>query len=61
MADLRLDEQEAALLLDAAGVELDAGELAALTERTEGWAAGLYLAALSLQAGAPRLGGADRR
>ena len=51
--DLRLDEREAGLLLDAAGVELDAGELSELSERTEGWAAGLYLAALSLQAGAP--------
>ena len=38
---------------DAAGVELDAGELSELTERTEGWPAGLYLAALSMQAGAP--------
>ena len=53
VADLRLDEQEAELLLEAAGVELDAGELSELTERTEGWPAGLYLAALSLQAGAP--------
>ena len=53
-ADLRLNEQEAELLLEAAGVELDAGELSELTERTEGWPAGLYLAALSLQAGAPR-------
>ena len=52
VSDLRLDEREAALLLDAAGVELDASELSELTERTEGWAAGLYLAALSLQAGA---------
>jgi LuxR family maltose regulon positive regulatory protein len=51
--DLRLDEQEAKLLLEAAGVELDASELSKLTERTEGWPAGLYLAALSLQAGAP--------
>jgi LuxR family maltose regulon positive regulatory protein len=50
--DLRLDEHEAELLLEAAGVELDAGELARLTERTEGWPAGLYLAALSIQAGA---------
>ena len=50
--DLRLDEQEAALLLAAAGVELDAGEVSELTERTEGWPAGLYLAALSMQAGA---------
>ena len=51
VADLRLNEQEAGLLLEAAGVELDASELSELTERTEGWPAGLYLAALSLQAG----------
>jgi LuxR family maltose regulon positive regulatory protein len=50
---LRLDEGEAKLLLEAAGVELDASELSELTERTEGWPAGLYLAALSMQAGAP--------
>ena len=43
---------EAELLLQAAGVEFDAGELSDLTERTEGWPAGLYLAALSVQAGA---------
>ena len=53
VADLRLDEQEAHVLLRSAGVELDAAEVADLTERTEGWPAGLYLAALSLQAGAP--------
>jgi LuxR family transcriptional regulator, maltose regulon positive regulatory protein len=52
VADLRLDEQEAGELLGAAGVELEAGELSELTERTEGWPAGLYLAALSIQAGA---------
>ena len=52
VADLRLDEQEAALLLGAAGVELERGELSDLTERTEGWPAGLYLAALSMQTGA---------
>jgi LuxR family maltose regulon positive regulatory protein len=51
--DLRLDEREAKLLLDAAGVKLDAAELTELTERTEGWPAGLYLAALSIRAGAP--------
>jgi LuxR family transcriptional regulator, maltose regulon positive regulatory protein len=50
--DLRLDEREAMQLLEAAGVELDASELSELTERTEGWPAGLYLAALSMQAGA---------
>ena len=53
VGDLRLDEREAKRLLEAAGVELDASELSELTERTEGWPAGLYLAALSMQAGAP--------
>ncbi len=51
--DLQLNEDEARLLLEAAGVELDPGELSGLTQRTEGWPAGLYLAALSLQVGAP--------
>jgi len=50
--DLRLNVLEAGLLLEAAGVDLEAGELSELTERTEGWPAGLYLAALSIQAGA---------
>jgi LuxR family transcriptional regulator, maltose regulon positive regulatory protein len=53
VADLRLDEQEAGVLLKEAGVELDPAGVADLTGRTEGWPAGLYLAALSLQAGAP--------
>jgi LuxR family transcriptional regulator, maltose regulon positive regulatory protein len=53
VADLRLDEQEAQVLLRGAGVELDAAAVADLTGRTEGWPAGLYLAALSLQAGGP--------
>ena len=53
VADLRLNELEADLLLKAAGVELDSSELSELTEQTEGWPAGLYLAALSMQAGAP--------
>jgi LuxR family transcriptional regulator, maltose regulon positive regulatory protein len=57
VADLRLDEQEAELLLEAAGVELGGSELSELTERTEGWPAGLYLTALSMQAGAPSPGG----
>jgi LuxR family transcriptional regulator, maltose regulon positive regulatory protein len=51
VGDLRLDQREAKLLLAAAGVELDASELSDLTERTEGWPAGLYLAAPSMQAG----------
>jgi LuxR family transcriptional regulator, maltose regulon positive regulatory protein len=58
VTDLRLDEQEAELLLEAAGVDLDASELSELTERTEGWPAGLYLAALSMQAGAASPAGA---
>jgi LuxR family transcriptional regulator, maltose regulon positive regulatory protein len=53
VADLRLDQQEAEVLLQGAGVELDSAEVAELTGRTEGWPAGLSLAALSLQAGAP--------
>ncbi len=57
--DLRLDEQEAASLLEDAGIELDASEVSELTKRTEGWPAGLYLAALSLQAGGTSPVGAD--
>jgi LuxR family maltose regulon positive regulatory protein len=53
VGDLRLDEREAKLLLESTGVSLDASELSELTEQTEGWPAGLYLAALSMQAGAP--------
>jgi LuxR family maltose regulon positive regulatory protein len=60
VADLRLDEREAGLLLAAAGVELDERALSELTERTEGWPAGLYLAAMSFRAGAPNLTGAER-
>src|SRR5215468_8876153 len=44
--DLRFTMTEAAELLDAAGVDLP--EVAPLVERTEGWAAGLRLAALAL-------------
>jgi LuxR family transcriptional regulator, maltose regulon positive regulatory protein len=56
VADLRLDEEEAGQLLEAAGVELDETDLAELTEQTEGWPAGLYLAALSMKAGASPAG-----
>jgi LuxR family transcriptional regulator, maltose regulon positive regulatory protein len=52
VVDLRMDEHEAEHLLRVAGVELDTAERIDLTERTEGWPAGLYLAALSIQAGA---------
>ena len=47
-ADLRFTETEARELLEAAGVKLTEPALAMLYERTEGWAAGLRLAALSL-------------
>ena len=51
--ELRLDDREAELLLRAAGIELGEAEVTELTDRTEGWPAGLYLAALSIQAGTP--------
>ena len=47
-ADLRFTKDEALALFKAAGVELPEPALAALVRRTEGWAAGLRLAALSL-------------
>ena len=47
--DLRFTAEEAAALLhDAIGADLPAAAVAALAARTEGWAAGLQLAALSL-------------
>ncbi len=47
-ADLAFDLDEADLLLRRRHLELDEPDLALLLERTEGWAAGLSLAALSL-------------
>ena len=47
-ADLRFTAGEARALFGAAGVELPGPAVALLVERTEGWAAGLRLAALSL-------------
>jgi ATP/maltotriose-dependent transcriptional regulator MalT len=48
--ELRFDvPQAAALISDVASVELADHDLADLVERTEGWPAGLYLAALSLR------------
>jgi LuxR family transcriptional regulator, maltose regulon positive regulatory protein len=48
-ADLRFSPEEAAALLrEAIGRHLSEADVAALTTRTEGWAAGLQLAALSL-------------
>jgi LuxR family transcriptional regulator, maltose regulon positive regulatory protein len=49
-ADLRFTRQEAAeLLRTAAGPDMPAAAVEALENRTEGWAAGLQLAALSLR------------
>ena len=46
--DLRFTIDEARELMDAAGVQISESALGLLVERTEGWAAGLRLAALSL-------------
>jgi LuxR family maltose regulon positive regulatory protein len=47
-ADLRFSEPETSELLDASGIALSAAGAALLHQRTEGWAAGLRLAAISL-------------
>ena len=47
-ADLRFSLAEAGALFEAAGIALSGPALGSLYERTEGWAAGLRLAALSL-------------
>jgi LuxR family transcriptional regulator, maltose regulon positive regulatory protein len=48
MADLRFTLDEARALFEAAGIPLSDTALVRLHDRTEGWAAGLRLAALSL-------------
>jgi LuxR family transcriptional regulator, maltose regulon positive regulatory protein len=64
--DLSLTREEAAVLLREAGLVLNAGEVAVLHQRTEGWPAGLYLAALYVREGgalgtaAVSFGGDDR-
>jgi LuxR family transcriptional regulator, maltose regulon positive regulatory protein len=64
--ELALSRREAQSLLSGARLELDDAEITALTVRTEGWAAGLHLAALFLndRAGSRRSAsdftGADR-
>ena len=47
-ADLRFSEAETRELLDASGITLSEAGAALLYQRTEGWAAGLRLAAISL-------------
>jgi LuxR family maltose regulon positive regulatory protein len=46
--DLRFSLDESRALFEASGVQLSGSALALLADRTEGWAAGLRLAALSL-------------
>jgi LuxR family transcriptional regulator, maltose regulon positive regulatory protein len=64
--ELSLTAGEASLLLRGAGLTLGAEEVAELHRRTEGWPAGLYLAALYLREGGPlasaavSFGGDDR-
>jgi LuxR family transcriptional regulator, maltose regulon positive regulatory protein len=63
VAELRLAPREAATLVRAAGLELADDEVRRLEESTEGWPAGLYLAALALRAhdaGPALVRGADR-
>lgn len=56
-AELRFTPVEAAsFLTDAMRLDLSAGDVAALERRTEGWIAGLQLAALSMQGRADRSG-----
>jgi LuxR family maltose regulon positive regulatory protein len=64
--DFVMTRSEAAALLAYAGVELGAADVDTLLRRTEGWPAGLYLAALSLRdqpdatTAIARFGGDDR-
>ncbi len=64
--DLVLTPREASAVLSLAGLELAPEDVLLLHERTEGWPAGLYLAALSLrgrrdtQRAVARFGGDDR-
>jgi LuxR family maltose regulon positive regulatory protein len=65
-SDLSLTREEASSLLRSAGVTLGEDEVAELHRRTEGWPAGLYLAALYLKEDGPlaraavSFGGDDR-
>jgi LuxR family maltose regulon positive regulatory protein len=64
--DLKMTPSEAGALLTMAGLDLDNAGVEALLQRTEGWPAALYLAALSLRESPDhanavlRFGGEDR-
>ena len=49
--DLAMSPQEAFLLLEGAGARLEAADVHELLQRTEGWPAGLYIAALAIKSG----------
>ncbi|GAB7007037.1 LuxR C-terminal-related transcriptional regulator [Nocardioides sp. AN3] len=55
-ADLTMTAEEAQELLHYAGADVSAAQADDLVERTEGWPAGLYLAALALGSGMPAPG-----
>jgi LuxR family transcriptional regulator, maltose regulon positive regulatory protein len=57
---LALSKREAQLLLRATGVSLGEAQAAELIEQCEGWAAALYVAALSIRGG-EQTGGAETR
>ena len=57
--DLALTHEEASSLLRNASVSVGEGDVAELHRRTEGWPAGLYLAALGLKEGGPVASAAD--
>ena len=54
--ELALSRREVELLLRAVDVDYDAEDVAKLTDRTEGWPVGAYLAALALKDGSPKPG-----
>ena len=57
--DLSLTREEASSLLHNLDLTLDEDEVAELHRRTEGWPAGLYLAALCIKEGGPFASAAD--
>jgi LuxR family maltose regulon positive regulatory protein len=57
--ELALSRREAEILLRTCGVDLDEAQLGELLKQTEGWAAGIYLTALGLQAGGEMPGTTD--
>jgi LuxR family transcriptional regulator, maltose regulon positive regulatory protein len=54
--DLAMSADEAQALLREAGADIPVEQADDLVDRTEGWPAGLYLAALAIESGMPALG-----